>query len=780
MNYWWKNRLFKRVTIYYVVLFSIVILATAEYAYRKSAERLENEVIYTNIALLNQVNDNIDMRLKNIDKLILNFLQDMTLSDFMRSKFNSSYERMMTYDHLQTKINALRHVNEDIFSIYVYSDIEKIVLTSENSMSVEKFFDNEWLDYYRNLDTHYGWMSTRSYLSKGALEDHQKNVVTFIRPYPISTDKNIRTGAIIVIIDEDVLYNTIKKIKSERLDDIFILDSNGQIISHSNKDELYKNLSDRNYGKYILSHDAGSVKMNVEGANSAVFYVTAPYTGWKYVNIMSAKSLRNPMNSVRTGVTWVTLAILFIAVLSTLVISHWSYRPINDLVDSIVRRIKKENREDREDTDWSDINKLEEMFENMFINNEKMRVQINKSLPAIKWRLIMEILMGNDSRYYDVSPHLERVGASLYSSNYVVIAIDIDSYGEYGVDNADNVKKMSLYSSSICEKAEELLNNEYKGLAIAYHESQVVVIMSFGDENYEKGIVNAFAVSELLRDFVNRYLGITITLGVGSLVYKMEEISKSFKEALEALKYKVVMGKGSVIYIEDVTVQRENKMYQMSDFIDAIIESYTKVDYDGVMSNISLLCEEIVQVKITNDLVRQICMQLIMQAVKVLQQRGIETENIMVEENMSIYEMLNGFGDMEQIEEFLENVFSVFLSKIETKRNIKASDELIDKVVEYIHNNYMDYDLSLNKIAVIFHVSVPYLSKIFKESVNQKFLDYLIGLRIEKSKEILKDGEIKLNEVADKVGYPTYTSFIRIFKQYVGMTPTEYRKQHIL
>ena len=92
----------------------------------------------------------------------------------------------------------------------------------------------------------------------------------------------------------------------------------------------------------------------------------------------------------------------------------------------------------------------------------------------------------------------------------------------------------------------------------------------------------------------------------------------------------------------------------------------------------------------------------------------------------------------------------------------------------------MDYDLSLNKIAVIFHVSVPYLSKIFKESVNQKFLDYLIGLRIEKSKEILKDGEIKLNEVADKVGYPTYTSFIRIFKQYVGMTPTEYRKQHIL
>ena len=61
--------------------------------------------------------------------------------------------------------------------------------------------------------------------------------------------------------------------------------------------------------------------------------------------------------------------------------------------------------------------------------------------------------------------------------------------------------------------------------------------------------------------------------------------------------------------------------------------------------------------------------------------------------------------------------------------------------------------------------------------MGKNFVEYLNELRIEKAKELLKDVRYKTYEVAEKVGIPDAHYFSRLFKKYVGMTPTEYREQ---
>ena len=96
-------------------------------------------------------------------------------------------------------------------------------------------------------------------------------------------------------------------------------------------------------------------------------------------------------------------------------------------------------------------------------------------------------------------------------------------------------------------------------------------------------------------------------------------------------------------------------------------------------------------------------------------------------------------------------------------------------MLDFINEHYSDRRLSLNMLSAEFHFSEPYLSKLFKQATETNFLDYLINLRVKKAQDMLVNTNLSINEIAERVGYPTYHSFMQIFKKYTGTTPSEYR-----
>lgn len=118
--------------------------------------------------------------------------------------------------------------------------------------------------------------------------------------------------------------------------------------------------------------------------------------------------------------------------------------------------------------------------------------------------------------------------------------------------------------------------------------------------------------------------------------------------------------------------------------------------------------------------------------------------------------------------------------KMEWENSIKYKSpklkELIDISVKYIHNNF-ERDISLGDIARFVFLSPSYFTRAFKEEMNISPISYLLKVRIERAKELLKGTSQKISDIALSVGFSNQQRFNEIFKKYTGVTPLQYRKR---
>lgn len=99
-----------------------------------------------------------------------------------------------------------------------------------------------------------------------------------------------------------------------------------------------------------------------------------------------------------------------------------------------------------------------------------------------------------------------------------------------------------------------------------------------------------------------------------------------------------------------------------------------------------------------------------------------------------------------------------------------------DFVKDYIGEHF-DQPIQLRDLALVAHVSSSYLSIRFKKETGMNFTSYLIQYRMNKAKTWLR-GPMNCQEIAEKVGYPDYVQFSKIFHKYVGVSPKIYKNRN--
>lgn len=117
------------------------------------------------------------------------------------------------------------------------------------------------------------------------------------------------------------------------------------------------------------------------------------------------------------------------------------------------------------------------------------------------------------------------------------------------------------------------------------------------------------------------------------------------------------------------------------------------------------------------------------------------------------------------------------LNKLIIEEELKESSKektVIKLVKSYIFKNYNN-NISLKEVADYVYLSQNHLSELFKKEVGQGFYEFLTNYRINVAKDILKNTNIKVYEVANKVGYSDSISFGRAFKKIEGRTPNSFR-----
>ena len=127
----------------------------------------------------------------------------------------------------------------------------------------------------------------------------------------------------------------------------------------------------------------------------------------------------------------------------------------------------------------------------------------------------------------------------------------------------------------------------------------------------------------------------------------------------------------------------------------------------------------------------------------------------------------------------LLRIFALHLSTVSNQvlvRQENSEPPMITRAKEFIGKNQGEA-LSLALVAKAVNTSTFYFCKMFKKATGLNFTDYVSRTRIEKSKNLLLNPNLRVSEIAFEVGFQSLTHFNRVFKRIVGESPTEYRSK---
>jgi AraC-like DNA-binding protein len=105
----------------------------------------------------------------------------------------------------------------------------------------------------------------------------------------------------------------------------------------------------------------------------------------------------------------------------------------------------------------------------------------------------------------------------------------------------------------------------------------------------------------------------------------------------------------------------------------------------------------------------------------------------------------------------------------------KKASHTVWPIIHYIHRNYQE-DLALSDLAARFSMSVSRISEVIKQTTGQNFVHFLHDLRLRHACSLLVSTDMSVTEIALEVGYGSYKTFSRIFRESKGLVPKEYRR----
>ena len=87
-------------------------------------------------------------------------------------------------------------------------------------------------------------------------------------------------------------------------------------------------------------------------------------------------------------------------------------------------------------------------------------------------------------------------------------------------------------------------------------------------------------------------------------------------------------------------------------------------------------------------------------------------------------------------------------------------------------------ELSLQRLASVAYVSPDYFSHMFKNETGKTYKAFLTEIRMKNAVELLRETELRVAQISEKVGYNNTRAFVDAFKQTYGVSPMEYRRVH--
>ncbi|MFB9278252.1 response regulator [Cohnella cellulosilytica] len=140
----------------------------------------------------------------------------------------------------------------------------------------------------------------------------------------------------------------------------------------------------------------------------------------------------------------------------------------------------------------------------------------------------------------------------------------------------------------------------------------------------------------------------------------------------------------------------------------------------------------------------------------------------------ALYHAVYDCQTLQGIEAIIRQAAEQYMNLLEERSGDKNA-KLVRRVCEIIDRSYHE-PITINGLSAQVYLSPNYLRSLFREKTGMTIHDYLTRIRLDKAKEMLADPALKVQDIAQKIGYESASYFISLFLKNQGVTPNEYRK----
>lgn len=289
----------------------------------------------------------------------------------------------------------------------------------------------------------------------------------------------------------------------------------------------------------------------------------------------------------------------------------------------------------------------------------------------------------------------------------------------------------------------------------------------------EAGRRAAIDLAECIRQAVNQELHLPVTIGIGRAVSNPSQLHQSFSDALQAIHYQASLGGNHVVHFQDIDHGAASQALPAEE--ELVLQAMrigNRQQATAQLENLLVLLE--CQESSGLESLRWRLLELLVLLTRASILGGANAEQA-TQANVRHLALITEASSPLELRRTVSLAASELLHLVTAERGLRHQ-RLIKRAICYLEQHCQE-QLSLEDVARVVYLSPFYFSHVFKEQTGMTFVQYLTELRLAMAKQLLRQTELTVGQIAERVGYNDVNYFSRVFKKSVALTPTDYRNR---
>ncbi|MBD2863191.1 response regulator [Paenibacillus oceani] len=431
---------------------------------------------------------------------------------------------------------------------------------------------------------------------------------------------------------------------------------------------------------------------------------------------------------------------------------------------------------------------------------QQMQAKLQESMPLLREKFLLSLILNGAPRGGRTQERLDFLGLGLpYNAAYWVIVVSVDRFAD--IVEKYTERDLQIFCYAIQNVCQEVVRQYLQGSVFEHRSGEFVGIV-YADQGHAcltgAGQASAgstpigyddpeellFELASQLRDHLQRFLRISVTIGLGDRVSNLGELAGSYEQAREAAAGKWYLGQNQILTMDSLNLDKRETFDERSyRFDSAESGKLISILKGGEPRQLGLALDELFdrlarQRRGGLKYSRNVILQIVLLAGQLMLELNLADEELERRESW-LWEELFKQETIAELRQLLETYLQEVCGRIGERRSGRASN-IVERVRAIIERRYADNKLTVSEIGREVYLTDTYISLLFKQETGRTVNEWLTQYRMEKAKELLANPTYKLYDICYAVGYADPSYFSKLFKKVTGLTPSVYREtRHI-